>query len=306
MKPVYRFLHTAPVHCVFSILTLTGLGLMSFSAHIFAQDALDVPDTCESDYSQALRTRRAGNLQDAAHLFHSVHEECGDSFDISFQYGRTLMMLREYDTAVEFLDGAIEIRERYVKESRQPVPDATVYNVRGFAAIMLEDFEDAVEFFGKGIDDDSYESLPPETKMKLNNNAGIVYLALHRYEEAEEHFIRADKLGSTLARENLTKIKSIKDTLAEGDEDIPGIFAPVVWSVRDETRIGEVRGDVAAKLDTVVDNIHVYIMPNGRYALAHGSEYSYPKAKRLVDEARKEIYDAYVASVATWTRYEFP
>jgi tetratricopeptide (TPR) repeat protein len=258
--------------------------------------SVDVPPELRAPLAEAMKLRSEGDQNGSSAAFKRLLAVAPNSFTINYEYGRLLAQMKRYRDASEALDSAIRLIDG------RDTSDLAVYNTKGFVLLMLNQSDQALDFFRMELGAPKFSSLPAAARMKVHNNAGLAYLQLDRYVEAQQQFEIARALGSSLAMKNLEIIDSIVQTLKASSEDVPGIFAPVVGSAKRDTEI-EVRiAAVAAKLGVPSTSLRLFKQGNGIYQIAQGANLSYRKAERLAKEARaKGIEDAFVASTAEWS-----
>lgn len=256
----------------------------------------DVPPAQGAAFAEAMNLRSIGDHDAALSKFSLLRAAEPNSFTINYEYGRLLAQMKKYREASAALDVAIKLMDRV------DTKDLTVYNTKGFVLLMLNDFEQALVFFAKEIDSPRFKSNSDASRMKVHNNAGLAYLQLDRYLDAQKQFEIAKALGSSLAKKNLEIIASILATVGAANENVPGIFAPAVGSVKNPSLATERSNEIASRLGVSSDSLLLFRQGNGIFQITHGANYSYRKAERLVKEAKgKGIEDAFVASTTEWT-----
>jgi tetratricopeptide (TPR) repeat protein len=255
-----------------------------------------VPPSVCAAFRTAVELREQGKFGDSLARFEVLRREHPGSFPIQYAYGRLLAQMRLYPEAIVQLEATAKLGPA------TPGFDPGIYNTLGFALLMDTQYEKALEWFGALEKSEHFSGQPKELRTKLYNNSGVAYLQLDRYREAQEQFEKAKELGSQVARNNLVKIASILETLASGDVDVPGVFAVIVASARNEAAAAQQLSNVALKLGVAPSAFGVFLASNGRYLVARASYVSYPKAQLLAEESRKKgIRDAFIGSTTEWT-----
>ena len=173
----------------------------------------DVPPEQQTTFAEAMKLRATAGKQEGAYLlFTQVHAAAPGSFTVNYEYGRLLAQMKKYREASEVLDTAIKLMDRL------DTGELTVYNTKGFVLLMLNQYDQAIDFFRKEINSPKFSKLPSEARMRVHNNAGLAHLNLNQYIEAQQHFEIARSLGSSLAKKNLEIIGSILETLRASSE----------------------------------------------------------------------------------------
>src|SRR5262245_61338287 len=133
------------------------------------------------DWEKAVSLYKQGQFRDAIAEFRKVIDEYPDHSDSWKFIGLSYYQLKEYKSAVQPLEKALELKR---KESRN---DPDLYRAIGQTQMLLKNYEKALPYF--------------ETLVRIQMNVaanfymlGVTYANLNRAEEASEAFQKAVKL----------------------------------------------------------------------------------------------------------------
>lgn len=261
-----------------------------------------VENVCDVKYSKMKALLEQEKLGEARAVFEQLFAECDKNTQLYYEYADVLTEAGAFRRAGELLDELLLGISTGTYEKK-----LAVYNMRGYIAFVLGEYEEAVEFFQAALLDIDYAALSETTKVKLNNNIGVVLRLLERYPEAREHFLVAKKLGSRLGEENLASVESILAVLEEEPAESPGIFATVVGSVESFSELNKAQSEISNRLGIASSELTVFRTNNGRLAFAYGTNLSIAKAQDRTEKSRVHgINDAYITSALNWELVETP
>jgi tetratricopeptide (TPR) repeat protein len=284
---------------VFFFTIITGTALAASSAVL-----LDVPAEAKARYVEAEALRAKEQFALSYPIYAELLQKHPSSFTVNYGYGLLLAQMKRFPESAETLKTALNLGK-----AKERMPDPSIWNTLGWVSIMSGNLDQALECFKTAKENpETYASLSDETKMKLHNNAGYALMLMDRYEEAKKEFYKAEQLGSEKAKLNIEKIDSLIETQKKQDPDIPGVFAVVVFSIRNKDGIDKAVLTQFERLHTAVpeldlksaEEINVYLAKNGIYLLALGSNYSYAKAQVMLGNIKKTVPDAFVSSTTNW------
>ncbi len=163
-----------------------------------------IPAKSVVDMEQARQLRLAGNAIQSIAILEPVVGANPDYFSAAYNAGLAYSDLHQYDKAVETLSKARQIREK------SNLSDATIYNSLGYTLILAGYPRQAEEVFLEGLKHENL--LTVDSKRRLYNNLGNLYLNVGKYAEAEKYLAdAAEKYQSDVARNNLRVLRAARN-----------------------------------------------------------------------------------------------
>lgn len=284
------------------VVFLCGL-LIGLSA-VMAQNIevpIDVPFESADRYRDAIEIRRKKNLGEAKRLFDTLYRDRSNetSFSIPYEYGRTLSINKEYESALEILNETVR---RLGKGTHGETP-IRIYNTRGFVLLMLQRYEAALADFEYAMSRAAFDDMKVEFQARLFNNSGFANMNAGRYKKAQDLFVKAEDLGNTRATRNLAAVESLIKGAETGDKS-SGPFVIAIASTRLNPLLVERKLDqFAGKLATLGvkrSDLFVFINRHRRYVITWGRNLSYSLAEARREQLKTIIHDAYTAMSTSW------
>jgi tetratricopeptide (TPR) repeat protein len=102
--------------------------------------------------------------------------------------GKSSVMLKLYDQAVEYLMRALDIQERLEKSGQVVSIINQTYEHIGLCNNQFQDYRRALKYFKKGI---KYSDTDPPYKARLLGYLGNCYRKVHSYQEAIDNLMAA-------------------------------------------------------------------------------------------------------------------
>jgi tetratricopeptide (TPR) repeat protein len=272
----------------------------------------DIKADLVPDFERALLLRQDEEFREAEQLLRKLQKEDADSFCISFALARLYAIEERFDFSIAELENLLPADEDEIKSFL--TYGETPWNTLGYLYIQREMFGNAERMLTIEIERSEFYTLDNTQKIKIYNNLGLSLLNMGQYDRARHYLDIAKALGSKLAVYNLDVLSSIVATLEADDETIPGIFALIVKSLRENDGVGryiksnECTEYAATISDTLNEageaeglDIYVFERPDGMHHITLGAYVSYPRAQRIRQIAIKAgIDDAYISSVVNW------
>ena len=274
-----------------------------------AQDTVlnDVPAEAASQHAVAESYKTSNLLEQSRQEYSELLKHYPNSFSITYDYGRLLAQMKEYQESAKILKAALQLGTK-----QGQLLDPSLYNTIGYVHLRMGEFDQALEYFKMAAAPEIYKRLSESTKMKLHNNTGFVLMLVDRYEEALREFAKARDLGSQTAVKNIDKVNSLIETQEKQNPDLPGIFAVVIHSTKSTKQLDTLARTLTKKIQEEVpkekqqelNNPVVYIMNNDMYVITLASNSSYAKARTLLAVVKKVIPDAFISSTTNWELYQ--
>ena len=274
-----------------------------------AQDTVlnDVPAEAASQHAVAESYKTSNLLEQSQQEYSELLKHYPNSFSITYDYGRLLAQMKEYQESAKILKAALQLGTK-----QGQLLDPSLYNTIGYVHLRMGEFDQALEYFKMAAAPEIYKRLSESTKMKLHNNTGFVLMLVDRYEEALREFAKARDLGSQTAVKNIDKVNSLIETQEKQNPDLPGIFAVVIHSTKSTKQLDTLARTLTKKIQEEVpkekqqelNNPVVYIMNNDMYIITLASNSSYAKARTLLAVVKKVIPDAFISSTTNWELYQ--
>jgi tetratricopeptide (TPR) repeat protein len=156
---------------------------------------------------QARELRRAGKLDEAISKLNDVVRENPDDYLATYNLALAYGDKHEYNESLAAFKAATTIQKKY------DIKDSTLYNSMGWAQLLATDYLGAEESFKTA--ERGFGNLSPDSKRRLLNNIGLLYMYKKDYNKAENYFRRsADQYGSSLARDNLVTLAIVRKAKA--------------------------------------------------------------------------------------------
>ncbi len=152
-------------------------------------------------------------------LFQNVMKVCPDAFIAPFQLGFVEKSRGNYEKAKSYYQKSLEIAEGYIKRRPQ---SGRAYHDKANALLMLERYDEAIDYFEKAIEygfneKDNREKIEIAKKFKLKEyvSEGRRLMEEQKWDEAEEAFKKALQIApdSPELWSNLGHIKDQKNDL---------------------------------------------------------------------------------------------
>jgi len=182
---------------------LLGLSCLCVAAH--AQDKFQTGIPASSVRQlEAIKVsyKMTGNRAQAETALKTLIGKQPDYYAANYDLGLILADQGIYPEAVSYLETAKSIRER------KQVKDATIYNSLGWAYMLKGDTQSALANFNTGKANE--EKLTLESRARLYNNLGLLYMSTGQYSESRQALqVAADKYGNKLATQNLVTLNRL-------------------------------------------------------------------------------------------------
>jgi Flp pilus assembly protein TadD len=184
---------------------------MFMAATAQAQPARDrlQPDIAAESVAQfdvARRMQRDGNLKGAETTLRELTEREPAYFNANYRLGLLLADQGRYPEAVTVLERTRAIRDE------QRINDATVLNSLGWAYLLGGDAASAERWLLEAKANENM--LSADSRAKVYNNLGYLYMTTGRYPQARAVLETADKTyGSTFARDNLKTLNKLQQSV---------------------------------------------------------------------------------------------
>ena len=267
----------------------------------------DVPAEAKAQLDLAEQYKKNNQLEQSQQEYTKLLKKYPNSFSISYDYGRLLAQMKEYQESAKILGAALKLGS----DSSGQLLDPSLYNTLGYVHLRMGAFDQALEYFKMATAPKIYKRLSESSRMKLHNNTGFVLMLVDRYEEALDEFAKARELGSQIAVKNIDKVKSLIETQEKQNPDLPGIFAVVIHSTKSIKQLDTLARTLTEKIQKTapkekqqeLNNPVIYVMNNGMYVITLASNSSYAKARALLTVVKKVIPDAFVSSTTNWELY---
>ena len=170
----------------------------------------NIPPQLVTQLEQTKQFLVAGRPEEAIPGLERLVKANPDYFSAAYNLGLAYSDLRQYDNALAMLTRAREIRERL------SIADATVYNALGYTYVLSGQPRKAEESYLQGLKNVSL--LTSDSKRRLYNNIGNLYLNVGRYEDAQKYLgTAAQEYKSTVARENLKVLGTVREISVQQD-----------------------------------------------------------------------------------------
>ncbi len=179
--------------------------VLTFSPGFCMEDRYqrEIPDTVVETFANAREMRKKGEADTAIEKLKAVIKKQPDYYLAHYNLALALARKRKYNEAIKHFEKAIEIK------NKKNIKDPGIYNSFGWVLLLKGDYDRAEKYFLLALSREK-EFKKKEVK-KILNNLGFLYLYKKNLSKAEKFFTRAAKeFGSTLAKNNLNMLKSIK------------------------------------------------------------------------------------------------
>lgn len=282
---------------IFKIILL----LISFHAGVVVADNIDtdIPPEYKERYALVEKLDKSENDK-AYEEYIFLREKLPNSFSVAYGFGRLLARMKRYQKSDELLKEALNLGT-----NNRKILNLSIYNTLGWVSIMNANYDQALEYFDEALKENVYKNVSVNTRMKTHNNKGYTLMLLDRYEESLVEFRKASGLGSEKAKYNIERVNSMIETQKKQDQDIIGVFAPVIFSLKNKESIAPVIEFLSKQYGIVQDKLKIYVSKTKIYIITYGSNYSYVEALRIKEDMEKKgISDAYVYSTTSWEPYK--
>lgn len=165
-------------------------------------------NTClkyESAVVNAGKARQSRSFQKAITEIRPLLQQNPNCFNLNRSLGLTFAEQGDFKQAIFYLKKAGELIDQAGSD------DNGIYNSLGWAYMLDGDYSNAEEKFTRAQSEEIWQTLKVETKLKVLNNSGLLYIYMGRYDEAEKYLNRAtNEYGSVLAKNNLMRLQKMK------------------------------------------------------------------------------------------------
>lgn len=156
-----------------------------------------------SQFEVAKRMQKDGDARGAEATLRELVAREPTYFNASYRLGLLLADEGRYTEAVQVLERTRTIRDQ------AHIKDATIFNSLGWAYLLAGDARSAERWLLEAKANENMLSV--DSRAKVYNNLGYLYMKTARYPEARSVLETADKsYGSTFARDNLKTLDAIQ------------------------------------------------------------------------------------------------
>lgn len=239
--------------------------------------------------------RRAGKFEDATKKLSAITDSQPDYFLAQYNLALAHAQSEDYEQAVMAFEEALRIREE------QGIAEATVYNSAAWTYMLAGDYNRSEQLFKIALKGENQELLSKESKRRLLNNVGLLYMYMGDLGQSREHLQKADSVyGGTLVQKNLDLLMSLETAQRAKRPTMPPNWFTVVASYRSF----EDARSFALKLDSAEYDFqpHIYLAENDYYGVTLGGYLDYREAVRRMRFAKSHgiAADAYVWQSVLW------
>ncbi len=169
------------------------------------------PDIAARDlaqFDQAAELRRQGKLDKAIPMLEELTARNPDYYRAQSSLALAYAETKHYDKAEARFKSAAQLQKKL------HITDPTLFNSFGWMSLVNGDYKTAEVQFQNAERD--FDKLSPDSKRKLLNNTGLLYMYKQNYPKANVYLERAAKeFDSDLAKENLKTLEVLKARTAK-------------------------------------------------------------------------------------------
>ena len=196
---------TTPGRLYLATVSLLAFVVIDANAQATKQTVATV--TVRSELAAGRELIRTGKAVDAIPRIETVLQNDPDNYEAIHQLGIAFASTGNYSKAIPTLEKALQAKKN------QRIDDPTIYNNLGWAYVLDGKPKMAELKFTEGLTRSN--DISPETRTRLLNNLGYVYLTTGEWEKSERTLrTAATELDSSLARENLAVLERLKAAAA--------------------------------------------------------------------------------------------
>jgi tetratricopeptide (TPR) repeat protein len=193
-----------------ALMAFAAITSLPFAFSVSGQIAKDGQESCRA-YNKAVEDAQTArevsrNYAKAVRIVSPLLGKSPNCYNLNYSFGLTLGHQEKYKEAATYLKKARQLNEK------NQLNDNKIYNSLGWAYLLDGQYAAAEEAFGKALSDKVWATLAVDTKRRVLNNSGLLYIYMGRYDEAEKNLKRAaTEFGSTLAQENLKRLAQARE-----------------------------------------------------------------------------------------------
>lgn len=243
----------------------------------------------------ARQLRKNGKIADAIKRLRSLIRDEPNYYRAHYNLALAYVFKKDYDEAIKSFKKALEIKQY------SNITDATIYNSIGWFYFLKGNYGKSEEYFKIAMKKENLDLLTIESKQKLFNNIGVLYMNMGELELSKKYWNKSvDEYNSSQARKNLEMLKELKATQKTIREAKKDYYFPVVGSFR---TIEEATHFAKRLLkERYKYKAEIYLAENDYYGVTLGGYLSYDDADDRVAYAKSKmkVKDAYVWKSQDW------
>lgn len=272
--------------------------MLSFVYNVDAQEdkyQKDINETNVELLEEARQLRKNNNNVEAINKLRHLLEIEPEYYLAHYNLALSFLSINEYDSAITYFITALEIREKYL------LPETSIYNTLGYTYYTIGDYSNAEKYYLEGIKEENQELLTENSKQKLYNNTGLLYMNNGLYKESEFYLqYSLDSFNSKQAEYNLDRLQKYIDAKNELKKGNENYYFAVVGSFKTLEKAKYFANMLSTKKRGY--NIEIFKAENDFFAVTLGGYLNYDEALMRVSKAKssKMSYDAYVRKSKNW------